>query len=448
MKRSIMTVIAASTIAALTLAACGDSDTDDDDGGGDSTPGAGETTDGDGDGDGDDVTITLAAWSLATTPEFQVLADSFNEAYPNYTVELREYDAGDDYDIQMIADLSAGTAPDLYILKNLVNFFTYQDGGQLLDVTDVASGLGEGVSGAEFYQVDGTAYAIPYRQDSWYLYYNADLFEEAGVDLPDGTWTWDDYAEAAIAVTEGNDSGAKGAYLHTWQSTTQGFASSQSPGADILSGDYGYFAPYYQRVLDLQDAGAQETFGTATTNSLTYQGQFGRQEAAMLLMGSWYVATLIAQQDSGDADDFTWGLAPAPQYDSSTVDNPVTFGDPTGIGINPAIDDDKLEAAQAFLGFVASEDAAVALAEIGITPAYFSDAVTDAYFAVDGVPGDDLSAFTFSTHDTQPENTVSQYTASLNAVLGDMHSAILSGSQAVDDAVAAAEQRAASEVFN
>jgi multiple sugar transport system substrate-binding protein len=394
------------------------------------------------------VTLTLAGWSLSTTPEFKVLADAFHQANPTVTVQLKEYDATN-YDTQMIADLSAGKAPDIYVQKNLKNFFTYQNGKQLLDVSDVASSLGD-VKGLSNYQINGKTYAIPYRQDSWYLYYNKDLFATAGVPAPDGSWTWDDYAKAAGQLStalKAKGKAAEGAYQHIWQSLDQAFAQAQTPGADLLSGNFSYLKPYYDRSLALQNEGAQVKFGTATTNNLTYQSQFGKQKAAMMLMGSWYVATLIKQQHTGDADTFAWGIAPAPQFDASTVKNPVTFGDPTGFGVNPKIGAGKVAAAKAFLKFAAGEDAAKDLAAIGITPAFTSAAVTAAYFAVPGVPGDTLSKFTFATHDTKPENPVSKYTAKLQNLLNATHSAILSGSTPVDAALASAQTRAKTEVL-
>ncbi len=393
------------------------------------------------------VTLKMAAWLLDSTPEFKTLTDAFHAENPWITIDLVEYKAGNDYDTQMIADLAAGSAPDLYILKNLRNFFTYQDGGQLLDVSDVAAEYGANSKGLSNYQVGGKTYAIPYRQDSWYLYYNKDMFDKAGVAYPDGKWTWDDYVAAADKVTKAVGGGdVYGAYTHRWQSCVQGFANAQSPGADILSGDFGYMKPYYDNVLAMQNAKSMVSFSTSSTNSLTYQSQFGKQKAAMLIMGSWYVAAYLAQVGTGDADKFSWGIAPVPQRDSSTVGNPVTFGDPTAIGINPAIDSSKKDAAKMFLAFIAGQDAAVALAGIGITPAYFDDAVTAAYFALDGVPSDDLSKFAFGTHDTKPENPVSANTAKIQAILGDMHTAIMSGSSSVDDAIAEAESRVDNEV--
>jgi multiple sugar transport system substrate-binding protein len=430
MKRSTMTAVGLAAAAALALTACGGGD----DGGGASEDPASSGP----------VTLRISGWALNSTPEFQALADGYHAENPDVTVEVVEYRDGNDYDTQIISDLAAGTAPDLYVLKNLNKLWTFQSGGQLLDVSDVAEGLDAAVSGVSSYEIDGATWAIPYRQDSWVLYYNQDLFDAAGVEYPDGSWTWDDYADAAEQLTEGlADQGAKGTYQHSWQSLVQGFALAQTPDADLLSGDYSYLEPYYQRAVDLQDAGAQQTYGTVTTSSLTYQAEFGTQKAAMLPMGSWYIGTLLAQQANGEAEDFSWGIAPAPQFDDSTAG---TDNAPTAFGINPAIDDAKLDAAKDFLAWVAGEGGATVLSGLGVTPALSNDAVTETFFGLDGMPTDDLSKFAFSTHDTRPENPVAEQTASIQAILNDAHSAIMSGSSSVADGISEAEGRVSSEV--
>ncbi|MFC4072914.1 ABC transporter substrate-binding protein [Actinoplanes subglobosus] len=398
------------------------------------------------------VTLTLAGWSLATTPEFKTLADGFKTSHPDIVVELKEYDAAN-YDTQMIADLAAGKAPDIYVQKNLKNFFTYQNGKQLLDVSDVAGKLGPKVGGLSSYQVDGKTWAIPYRADSWVLYYNKALFDKAGVKHPDGSWTWAEYATAAKELTtklKASGDKALGAYQHTWQSTDQGFALAQSAGASLESGDYGFLKPYYQTSLDLQTAGAQVSLGDATTNSLTYQAQFGKQQAAMMVMGTWYIATLLNQQAKGDADTFEWGIAPAPQLTKATTGTaatPVTFADPTGLGINPKISEKKIAAAKEFLAYAAGAESAKALAGIGVTPADNS-AVADTIFSLKGAPTDELSKFTFSTHDTKPENPVSKYTAPLQNILKDLHTEVLSGASPIDAAITKAQDRAKNEVLS
>jgi multiple sugar transport system substrate-binding protein len=431
MKRSIAAVLAAATTAALGLAGCSDSEPKDDAG---------------------NITLSVAGWSLATTPEFQTLADGFQADHPNVKVEVKEYDAAN-YDTQMIADLAAGKAPDVYALKNLKNFYTYQSGKQLLDVSDSVTRLGDKLASLANYKVDGKTWAIPYRQDSFVLYYNKALFDKAGVKYPDGSWTWAEYDATAKQLTaklKAAGSKALGTYQHTWQSTVQGFALAQTPGADLHSGDFSYLKPYYERALDLQNSGAQVKFGDATTNNLTYQAQFGKQQAAMMPMGTWYIATLLAQQTGGDADKFEWGIAPVPQATAATTGTsktPVTWGDPTGLGINPKLSDNKAAVAKQFVEYAASTQGATALAKIGITPADAA-AVADTFFQLKGVPTDALSKFAFTTHDIKPENPVSKHTTGVQNVLGDLHTAVMSGSKPVDAAIAEAQTRAKNEVLN
>ncbi|PFG19070.1 carbohydrate ABC transporter substrate-binding protein (CUT1 family) [Serinibacter salmoneus] len=446
MKRRLMAPASVLAAAALVLSACsgGDSSTS-------TSSDAGSDTGNDA-ASGEAVTLTLAGWSLATTPEFEALADGFMAANPNITIDVEDYDVNN-YETQITADLAAGVAPDIYTVKQLMTFPTFQEGGQLMDVSDVAAEISPDVATLEHYEVDGITYAVPYRADAWYLYYNADLFETAGVEIPDGQWTWEDFDQAASDVTAGlaaaGNTDALGNYQHSWASTVQGFANAQGQGdGEFLEAEWDYMVPFYEEALARQAEGSQVDFGAITTNSLTYQGQFGTQKAAMMVMGSWYVATYLSQVESGDAESFSWGFAPVPQQTTETAENPVTFGSPTAMGINPAIDESKVSAAKAFLTYIASEDAAIALAEIGITPALTNDAVADAMFAKDGMPTDDLSRFAFTTHQTALEVPLGTDSPGLQTVLGDAHTAIMSGSVSPQDGIAEAMERAKSEVLD
>ncbi len=441
MKRTLVTSSTVLAVAALALTGCSSGGSDPASTG--ATTACEDST--------DPVTLSLAAWGLTTSTDFQTLTDAFHTANPDVTVELTEYDATD-YDTQLTADLAAGSAPDLYPIKTITTFPTYQEGGQLLDVTDVTDALGDDYPGIDYYTADDAAYAVPYRQDAWYLYYNKDLFDLAGVDYPDGTWTWDDYDDAAVELTESlhaaGSQDVKGTYLHSWATALQSFATAQAGSEEeYFAADWEYMVPFYEEAVALQDAGAQENFGTVTTNSLTYQSQFGTQKTAMMPMGSWYIAALLSQRESGDADVFDWGIAPAPQIDDSTLDHPVTQGNPTAIGVNAAIDDAKVCAAKDFLTYIASEPAAVALAGIGLRPSLASDAVTDTMFAQDGMPTDDGSRTAFGNLTAHPDAPLSSDTPALQNILKDAHSAILSGSVSPEDGIAQAMDRARTEVL-
>jgi multiple sugar transport system substrate-binding protein len=390
-------------------------------------------------GSDEKVKLTLSGWSLDTTPEFQLLADGFTARNQNVEIEVIQYDATD-YNTLLTTDLAAGKGPDIITQKEVKFVSTFQEGGQLLDVSDLT--LPEGIGGVDSYTIDGKLYAAPYRQDVWVVFYNKDLYEAAGVDIPTGNWTWDDYTKTLEDLKAKLPADVYPQYVHGWQSTVQGLSNAQA-GADILAGTYGHLAEDYNRQLAYQDAGLQVDFNTRNSNQLTYQGEFGTQKAANLLMGTWYTATLISQQASGEAQDFEWGMAPVPQRTASNT--PVTFGDPTGFAINANIDDAKLEAAKAFLEYAAGTDAASALAGIGITPALKDATVDDAYFSADGAPTDELSQSAWSTYEAFAENPTSSRTATIQGILNDLHSAVLSGNTEVAAAITEAEGRVANE---
>jgi ABC-type glycerol-3-phosphate transport system substrate-binding protein len=116
------------------------------------------------------------------------------------------------------------------------------------------------------------------------------------------------------------------------------------------------------------------------------------------------------------------------------------------VGVGFLWQTDITQAAKDFLAYAASEEAAESLAAIGITPALLNDKVVETYFSVDGAPQDDLSKFAFATHETLPENPTSSKTAVIQGILGDMHTAIMSGSVSPADGIAQAEDRFKNEV--
>ena len=407
------------------------------------------------------VEIQFAGWSLKSTPEFQTLVDAFEKENPNITVKIKEYSA-DDYDKQLTTDLSGGTAPEVFPIKNLQKYYTYAvDSNGLADLTSVADTYKSDKNiDISQYNIDGKYYALPYRQDSWVLFYNKTMFEKAGVAVPDGTWTWDDYMKAAEELktklpAAGYDANSVfPTYHHNWQSVFQSFTTAQSAATadgakkNFLSGDYSYMADMYKNVfLKAQDDKLTVDYNTSTANKVQYQAQFGTEKAAMLPMGTWYAATLVSQQKSGDANKFEWGMAPIPQSSSvkSSDGKPITFADPTGLAISAGATGDKLAAAKKFVEFASGEGGAKALAAISTTPAYFSDTVKSTFFGVDGMANDDLSQKSWQEHDTRPENFVDKATNEIQTILKTTNSTIMTETGGVDDTLANAAKQIADQ---
>src|SRR5262245_29591657 len=105
------------------------------------------------------VEISMSGWSLAATPEFQKLADGFHAVHPNVTVKLKEYDPAQ-YDTLLTADLAAGKGPDVVTQKTFKMYYSYVDGGALMDISDVASKL-DAKTNSKAYTINGKTYGVP-----------------------------------------------------------------------------------------------------------------------------------------------------------------------------------------------------------------------------------------------------------------------------------------------
>lgn len=387
------------------------------------------------------VTLTVSAWNLDKTPEFNALFDAFEAAHPNVTIQPVEILA-DDYPEKVATMLAGGDTTDVLTMKNVVDYARYANRGQLLDLTDLVGELErDKIAGLEPFDIDGRYAAVPYRQDFWVLYYNKALFDAAGLPYPDHI-TWAQYSELAKKLTSGTTADGQkvyGTYHHIWRSVVQAVAAAQT-GGDQLSGDYGFFADQYALALDLQNSGAALDFGTANTQKINYRSMFETGQTAMMPMGTWYIAGIKAAIEGGTSS-VQWGMAPMPQIDAGG--ETATFGSPTAFAVNENAK--NVEVAKEFIRFATGEEGAKVLAGIGVVPAYGSDAVTAAFTAL---PADELSRTTF-TEDKKVvlEMPVSEVTSDIDAILKEEHELIMAGQKSIADGIRDAGDRVKNEVL-
>ena len=421
MKRRLVATIAA-TAAALALTACG--------GGSSDEPAAGGKT-----------TVKLALWNYATTPEFKALIEGFEKANPDIDVEPVDI-LSDDYNEKLTTMLAGGDSTDILTMKNVIGYAQYANRGQLLPLTDEASKLDAAKqSGLDAYKIEDKTFALPYRQDFWVLYYNKAMLKAAGV--PESkleSLTWSDYAALAKSLTKG-DGGTKvyGAHQHTWRSVVQATAAAQS-GADLLAGDYAFFKDQYAMTLDLQKTGALLPWATASSQKVSYNSMFSTGKAALMPMGTWYAAQLLADTKSGKTK-VDWGVAPLPQRETGKV---TTFGSPTAFAVNK--NSKHADAAKKFVTWAAGEEGATAIAKAGVTPSLQSQAILDTYFALPGVPQDALAKKAFKPDQVVLEMPVSDKTADIDTILTEEHELIMTGEKSLDAGLAEMSKRVKNEV--
>ncbi|GHJ43630.1 sugar ABC transporter substrate-binding protein [Catellatospora sp. TT07R-123] len=397
-------------------------------------------------GSGDDsaesgpVELTVAVWSLASTPEFQTLFDAFHKANPDITVKPVDILAAD-YPTKVTTMLAGGDTTDVITMKTLADYVRFSGRGQLQDLTSLAtSPTGANLAGLDAYNQGGKYYALPYRQDFWVLYYNKKLFDAAKQPYP-ANLTWDQYTDLAKLLTSGSgENKVYGAYQHVWRSVVHAISAAQT-GGDQLGGDYKFLADQYRTALALQNAGSTLDFGTAVTQKTGYASMFETGKAAMVPMGTWFIAKVLADKKAGTTN-VDWGIAPMPQRPGA--DKVTTFGAPTAFAVNKKAK--HAAAAQKFVEFASSLEGAKAIAGIGVVPAYQSAEIRTQYFTLPGMPTDELAKKAFAPDKVNPEMPTSDKTAKVDTILAEEHQLIMTKEKSIDDGIREMETRVKNEV--
>jgi multiple sugar transport system substrate-binding protein len=177
--------------------------------------------------------------------------DLFEAEYPNITVVQEPVGAPDDLFNRLATDFASGTAPDVFALGG-AKPQEYGAAGTLLDLSTVSEQLD--TSKYEDFTltnatVDGTLYGLPTGGNAIGVLINTDLFEQAGVDLPEADWDWDDFVDAANDISANSPDGIVGLDLrvqdilgtYVAQYTDEGIYTSEGElgvDADVIESWY------------------------------------------------------------------------------------------------------------------------------------------------------------------------------------------------------------------
>jgi len=163
---------------------------------------------------GDKVTITLATWAGADeSKELQAVIDKVNAEATDFQIVHQANPA--DYYTKVQTMIAGNTAPDLMWLSQeyVANF---ADNGAILDITDQVAALSDMPAAQldDYYpgsiavaRYNDRLYGLPWIAQPVVLYYNPEMFETAGIDPPDESWTWDTFKDAARQLTLKDASG-------------------------------------------------------------------------------------------------------------------------------------------------------------------------------------------------------------------------------------------------
>ena len=202
----------------------------------------------------------------------------------------------------------------------------YKD--KLLDLTDLIKQDSDKIKIKDFYpqvmnafQLNGRQYGIPKNFSTLVLYYNIDLFNKMGINLPTNNWTWNDLLRAAKQLTIRNNKKILryGFLVETWQSWISAFAWSNNgrfidpSGTKWVMGKQPYLthnAEAYQFLADMinKHKVAPDIY---KSRILGGEGAFANGRVAMCIYGRWALLRLK------NIRNFRWGIAEIPRSPST-----------------------------------------------------------------------------------------------------------------------------------
>jgi multiple sugar transport system substrate-binding protein len=140
------------------------------------------------------------------SPHQEIIA-LYEADHPDVLIPL-EVVGGGDYNNRLLTQLSAKAAPDVMeIGDEAVPSFVAQGAfiplenylPEDFDPSIYLPGL------LEPGQVDGVQYLLPKDYSPLAVYYNKTIFDAAGIAYPEDGWTWDDFLDTALELTQDTD---------------------------------------------------------------------------------------------------------------------------------------------------------------------------------------------------------------------------------------------------
>ena len=310
------------------------------------------------------VTITYWQYQFDERVEaMEQLIEQFEAENPDIDVVQETFPYAD-YEAQVGASLPAGVGPDVVQL-----FYgwlgAWQRAGYVEPLPeeyfDMAAIDAEFVPMAQAAKLNGSYYGLPTAVRSLALFYNQDMFEEAGIENPPATW--DEFIEAAAALQVRRGPrfeqigyamapGGQDHHLVREVLTRQfGGQPYSDDGTEVLYDEEAGMQAleFYTSWVDEHEIGSMDFPGQENN---AYRDGFRSQETVAMIFDGSFAINAVA-----NTAEFNWGVAEVPVLaEGGTQANFGSFW-MNGLTPNAFEDEATLEASVRFLEFVTSPDA-------------------------------------------------------------------------------------------
>jgi multiple sugar transport system substrate-binding protein len=325
------------------------------------------------------VTINFQTWS-DEEELFTELIRIYEEKHPNVKINMTCTPSGDSYTVKLQTVLGGGGDVDVFGLSTAPGLAEYVNKGAVMALDDMIAASGNDMSGiqsiTDSMKIDGKTYGLPYKTSSWFVIYNKDIFDAAGVEYPSGDWTWEEYYELAAKLTSGEgDSKIYGSMNFQPTSTWWRIPANSMGATNPLNDDELHaWMKAAEFCKSLTDAGYQPLYEDMSGDAgADYTGNFLQGKYAMFYNGDWVIEMLNTAIRNGDGY-VNYDIAPLPHWEGEPAYTPGSSG-----VLMVAEGSAHPQEAYDFIAFCTGAEAANTLLSMDYFPAWQDDSTIAAY---------------------------------------------------------------------
>ncbi|MFJ7974509.1 ABC transporter substrate-binding protein [Peribacillus sp. NPDC096379] len=243
----------------------------------------------------------------SSSKEQNALIEQYEKENPKIKFE-RTYIPFADLKTKLLQGIAGNDLPDIVVIDN-PDHQSFSEAGVFADITKEIEDWGQAdkyYPGAiESAKLNDKYYGIPNNSNALAIYYNKDLFKQAGInEIPQ---TWEQFAETAKKLSTGDVKGFAMAGKRSEESTFQFLPFIWQTGADLDSFD----SPEAKKAMSFIQNLVKE--GSLSKNMINWDQtdvlvQFQTQKAAMMENGPWQIPTLKEK-----SKDLNWSVFLMPE---------------------------------------------------------------------------------------------------------------------------------------
>lgn len=261
--------------------------------------------------------VVLSYAFMDDGPTYELYQSMFREyEKENPHVQISSQLIPDNYSSAILTRIAGGNAPDIFWINN-ESIISFAARDALLDLSGYDGDLFESSdflpNMLDAYSYDGSIYGLPADSAPNVLFYNRELFDEAGVDYPTPGMSWDELRALAEQMTI-SDNGRISTYGYAmdinwfyWQPflwQAEGNILNEDASASIINSAENKEAFEFLRGM-MDDHIAPSPSDLSSTAG--YQ-LFANGNAAMYFGGAWVASTVFREVD------FQWDITRQPHH--------------------------------------------------------------------------------------------------------------------------------------